>query len=171
MHEALHYDLLPCPLGRVLIATCDAGALRAVFLGDEEAPLVQALQHRWGPAQRATLPGSVPERVLRAIENPAAAIDAVPLPPGTPFQQQVWRALQQLPAGRTTGYAALAAAAGQPRAVRAVASACGANPLAVLVPCHRVLRSDGGLGGYRWGLARKRWLLEREGISIAQTHD
>jgi AraC family transcriptional regulator, regulatory protein of adaptative response / methylated-DNA-[protein]-cysteine methyltransferase len=170
MPDPLRYDLLPCPLGRVLIAIGDTGALRAVFLGDEDELLVQALQHRWGAAHRTALPASASALVLRAIDNPAR-LEEVPLPPGTPFQQLVWHALQQLPAGRTTSYAALAAAAGQPRAVRAVASACGANPLAVLVPCHRVLRGDGGLGGYRWGLARKRWLLEREGVSIAQAHD
>jgi len=81
---------------------------------------------------------------------------------GTAFQQRVWQALRAIPAGRTASYAEVATAIGEPAAVRAVARACGANPLAVAIPCHRVVRSDGGLSGYRWGVERKRDLLDRE---------
>ena len=103
------------------------------------------------------------DEVLVALAHPAQA-HSLPLDVvgGTDFQRRVWAALQRIPGGQTCTYTQLAQALGQPRAVRAVASACAANPVAVLVPCHRVLRSDGGLGGYRWGLARKQQLLAQE---------
>jgi O-6-methylguanine DNA methyltransferase len=108
-------------------------------------------------------PGKLDARaadVVRALDG--ADVD-VPLDAlGTPFQKKVWRALVGIPRGGTTTYEALARRIGAPRAIRAVGTACGANPIAVLVPCHRVLRKDGGLGGYRWGLERKAALLARE---------
>jgi len=102
------------------------------------------------------------ERIVRFVTAPDAQPD-LPLDiRGTAFQARVWRALQRIPPGRTASYSEIAAALGQPTAVRAVAGACAANKLALLVPCHRVVRNDGGLAGYRWGIARKRALLARE---------
>ena len=100
--------------------------------------------------------------VVRHIDSPGARFD-VPLDlRGTAFQQQVWQALREVPAGATANYTEIARRIGLPKAVRAVAQACGANPLAVVVPCHRILRLGGGLSGYRWGVERKRALLARE---------
>ncbi|HVJ82491.1 MAG TPA: methylated-DNA--[protein]-cysteine S-methyltransferase, partial [Planctomycetia bacterium] len=100
--------------------------------------------------------------VVELVENPGAGVD-LPLDIlGTAFQIRVWQALQKIPAGATTTYSEIAAAIGRPAAVRAVGTACGANPLAVVVPCHRALRTSGALAGYRWGLARKAELLKRE---------
>jgi AraC family transcriptional regulator of adaptative response/methylated-DNA-[protein]-cysteine methyltransferase len=96
------------------------------------------------------------------LDAPGATLD-VPLDPrGTPFQQRVWQALRDIPAGATATYADIAARIGAPGSVRAVAQACGANPIAIAIPCHRVVRSDGALSGYRWGVERKRALLDRE---------
>jgi AraC family transcriptional regulator of adaptative response/methylated-DNA-[protein]-cysteine methyltransferase len=125
------------------------GADLAILLGADEAALRDDLAARFPRA--------------RYMERPAGAAD-VPLDLyGTAFQRRVWRELQNVPSDATTTYTALAAAIGAPAAVRAVANACASNPAAVAVPCHRVVRRDGGLGGYRWGLARKRALLAREG--------
>ena len=102
------------------------------------------------------------------ITNPDRALD-LPLDiQGTAFQAQVWRALQKIPVGKTATYTEIAAALGRPKAVRAVARACAENKLALLVPCHRVIRRDGELGGYRWGLERKRALLAREGADAVR---
>jgi AraC family transcriptional regulator of adaptative response/methylated-DNA-[protein]-cysteine methyltransferase len=102
------------------------------------------------------------DRVISLIENPSVDTDLTLDIRGTPFQQKVWAALRAIPAGATTTYAALAARIGEPKAARAVASACAANKLAVAIPCHRVLRGDGSLSGYRWGVPLKRELIERE---------
>ena len=96
------------------------------------------------------------------VEAPELGLDLPLDVRGTAFQQRVWQALREIPAGQTASYAEIAARIGAPKAVRAVAQACGANPLAVAIPCHRVVRSDGSLSGYRWGVERKRALLERE---------
>jgi AraC family transcriptional regulator of adaptative response/methylated-DNA-[protein]-cysteine methyltransferase len=102
------------------------------------------------------------EKTLRHLEDPRTTLD-LPLDlTGSVFQRRVWDALRQIPVGETASYLDIARQLGQPTAFRAVANACGANPLAVIVPCHRVLRQDGSLGGYRWGLERKRQLLDRE---------
>ena len=101
-------------------------------------------------------------KVVALVERPALGLD-LPLDiRGTAFQQRVWQALRAIPAGETVSYADLAKRIGSPKSIRAVAQACGANPVAVAIPCHRVVRSDGGLSGYRWGVERKRALLERE---------
>jgi AraC family transcriptional regulator of adaptative response/methylated-DNA-[protein]-cysteine methyltransferase len=101
-------------------------------------------------------------KVIGLIETPSVGLD-LPLDiRGTAFQQRVWKALQQIPAGSTASYADIAKSIGMPKAVRAVAQACGANSLAVAIPCHRVIRNDGELSGYRWGVERKRALLDRE---------
>jgi AraC family transcriptional regulator of adaptative response/methylated-DNA-[protein]-cysteine methyltransferase len=106
------------------------------------------------------------DRIVRFITAPDQNLD-LPLDiRGTAFQARVWRALQKIPLGKTASYSEIAAALGQPKAVRAVAQACAANKLALIVPCHRVIRSDGDLGGYRWGLERKRELLARERAAV-----
>jgi AraC family transcriptional regulator of adaptative response/methylated-DNA-[protein]-cysteine methyltransferase len=151
-------------LGTALVAGTDAG-VSAVLLGDDGADLLRTL--------RARLPGAsfqeggealhaLAARVAAAVESPALAAD-IPLDlQGTPFQQAVWQALRAIPAGQTASYAELARQIGRPGAIRAVGQACGANLVAVLVPCHRAVRSDGSLSGYRWGVERKRQLLARE---------
>ena len=134
-------------------------------LGDERAALEAELRRRFPaaliwPADAALTAWA--ERIVQFITRPAAQPD-LPLDiSGTAFQAQVWRALQKIPPGRTTSYSEIAAALGRPRAVRAVARAIASNNLALLVPCHRVVRSDGELAGYRWGIERKRALIARE---------
>lgn len=161
----LRCAIAPCSLGQLLVAASDAG-LCAALLGDTPAALLAELQARFPRAAvhvDAEGLAAMHARV-RAVVDGGPADAGLPLAPcGTAFQRRVWQTLCTLPPGSTLSYAELARRLGQPTATRAVAGACAANPLAVLVPCHRVLRSDGGLGGYRWGLARKRTLLAREG--------
>ena len=153
-------------LGVVLVAHSAKG-IRAVLLGDDPRALRRELERRF---PRATLADGdaksieLVERVSRLIDTPEH--DELPLDiEGTAFQRRVWQALREIPVGSTVTYTEIACRLGVPKAVRAVAQACAANPLAVLVPCHRVVRRDGGLAGYRWGLERKRLLLAREEIS------
>jgi AraC family transcriptional regulator, regulatory protein of adaptative response / methylated-DNA-[protein]-cysteine methyltransferase len=153
-----------CSLGSILVAASDKGVC-AILLGDDPDRLVRDLQDRFA---RATLVGgdfgfeSLVARVVGLIEAPATGLD-LPLDlRGTAFQQRVWQALREVPAGSTTTYSDLATRIGAPTAVRAVAHACAANPLAVAIPCHRVIRRDGAIAGYRWGVERKEALLARE---------
>lgn len=152
-----------CALGALLVARSERG-LCAILLGDDTAALVGELQARFPQAERVddAAGGGLLAQVAEFVEAPRRGLD-LPLDlRGTAFQQRVWQVLREIPAGSTLSYAELAARIGAPSAVRAVAGACAANVLAVAIPCHRVLRSDGGLSGYRWGVARKRALLERE---------
>lgn len=153
-----------CSLGAILAAATDAGVC-AILIGDEPDALVRDLQDRF---PRARLIGGdagfedTVAKVVGMVEAPGVGL-ALPLDVrGTAFQQRVWRALAAIPAGSTATYAEVAAAIGSPGSVRAVANACGANALAVAIPCHRVVRTDGAMGGYRWGIARKQALLARE---------
>ena len=153
-----------CSLGSILVAATERGVC-AILLGDDPDALTRDLQDRF---PNANLIGGETEferivaKVVGFVEAPQTGIH-LPLDiRGTAFQQQVWQALQQIPAGTTISYAELAARIGQPKAVRGVAQACAANVLAVAIPCHRVVRNDGGLAGYRWGVERKRALLKRE---------
>lgn len=153
-----------CALGAVLVAATERGVC-AILLGEDPDALRKDLARRF-PAATIVDGGADFEAVVAAViamvERPAIGLD-LPLDiRGTAFQQRVWNALRAIPAGSTTTYAVIAAQLGQPGAVRAVAGACAANPLAVVVPCHRVLRSNGSLSGYRWGVSRKAALLERE---------
>jgi AraC family transcriptional regulator of adaptative response/methylated-DNA-[protein]-cysteine methyltransferase len=160
----LAYALGPCSLGLVLVAHRDH-SLAAVLLGDEPAALLGELAERFPGATPVPGDGTTAAllaAVVATIESPRAPADLPLAPSGTPFQRSVWAALRQIPAGSTVTYTELAARLGSPRSVRAVAGACAANPCAVVVPCHRVVRADGGLAGYRWGLDRKRALLARE---------
>ncbi len=164
-HELVRYAVGDHRLGLMLIAASPRG-LCAVLIGDTLAPLLADLHRRFPKADlQPDGPGLLP--VLAGLnawfERPGEvelpwALDAR----GTAFQQQVWQALLTIPVGETRSYAALAEAMGMPTASRALAQACGANPLAVIIPCHRVVRRDGGLSGYRWGVARKAALLQRE---------
>jgi AraC family transcriptional regulator of adaptative response/methylated-DNA-[protein]-cysteine methyltransferase len=153
-----------CALGAILVACSERGVC-AISLGDDAELLVRELQDRF---PQARLHGgdadfdALVARVVGLIEDPRAA-PALPLDiRGTAFQQRVWKALQQIPPGQTLSYAELAVRVGAAAAVRAVAGACAANVLAVAIPCHRIVRSDGSLSGYRWGVERKRALLARE---------
>lgn len=155
-------------LGAVLVA-CSERGISAVFLGDDPAALVAQLRSRFPgatPADGDHEVETLARRVIAVIETPARAADLpldLPLDlHGTEFQRAVWTALLRIPAGTTATYAEIAARLGRPTAVRAVGQACGANQIAVVVPCHRVLRGDGSPSGYRWGLERKQVLLERE---------
>jgi AraC family transcriptional regulator of adaptative response/methylated-DNA-[protein]-cysteine methyltransferase len=151
-------------LGAVLVAATTKGVC-AILLGDDPETLVRDLQDRF---PRAEFEGGDPEfermvaEVVGLVEAPGQRLD-LPLDiRGTAFQQRVWAALSAIPPGKTATYKEIALAIGQPKAVRAVAQACGANPLAIAIPCHRVVRSDGELSGYRWGVERKRKLIDRE---------
>lgn len=151
-------------LGWVLIAATDKGVC-AIDIGDEPETLLDRLMARFPRAElQENDPdfGKLVEKVLALLESPRNGPD-LPLDiQGTAFQRRVWMALRDIPAGSTSTYAEIAARIGNPKAVRAVANACASNEIAVAVPCHRVLRSDGKLAGYRWGIERKRMILEKE---------
>jgi len=158
-----------CALGRFAAAWSDSG-LCAIALADTCDQLQSLLQADFpGQVLKAADPPDAfnGQRIAYYLNNPYTIPKGLPLnPQGTAFQQRVWRALADIPPGRTVSYAELACRLNKPKAARAVAGACGANKLAVLIPCHRVVRSDGSPGGYRWGLARKRTLLHREKTHI-----
>jgi AraC family transcriptional regulator of adaptative response/methylated-DNA-[protein]-cysteine methyltransferase len=161
--RSLRFTAVPSSLGMVLVAR-SAHGISAVLLGDDRAELEREVTRRFPEAIRSDDQETVElaRRVAQVIESPASGGD-LPLDlHGTDFQRAVWEALRAIPAGETATYAEIAERLGRPAAVRAVGQACGANNVAVLVPCHRVLRGDGSLSGYRWGVERKRALLERE---------
>jgi len=160
----IRFAIGQCTLGAVLVAATARGVC-AILLGDDPEALVHDLERKF---PRAQLVGADPAferlvaQVVGLVEQPGLGTQ-LPLDiRGTAFQQRVWKALVRIPAGKTASYAEIAAKIGAPRAVRAVAQACGANPLAVAIPCHRVVRTGGDLSGYRWGVERKRALLDRE---------
>lgn len=160
----IQFVTVAVPLGRLLVAFTDAGVC-AVELGSDDATLEQDLRANFANARVARARDGA-NAWVRAIAQQAAGRDtetSVPLDvQGTAFQWKVWRALQRIPFGETRTYADVAVAVGKPSAVRAVANACARNPVALTVPCHRVVRTDGTLGGYRWGVERKRRLLDAE---------
>jgi AraC family transcriptional regulator of adaptative response/methylated-DNA-[protein]-cysteine methyltransferase len=153
-----------CTLGSVLVAQSARGVC-AILLGDDPDALVRDLQDRF---PRATFIGGDARfehtiaLVVGLVDTPSRGIDLPLDVRGTAFQRRVWEALRKVPVGTTLSYADLARRIGAPGSARAVARACAANPLAVAIPCHRVVRGDGGLSGYRWGVARKRKLLDAE---------
>jgi AraC family transcriptional regulator of adaptative response/methylated-DNA-[protein]-cysteine methyltransferase len=162
--ECIRTAFADCPFGRLLVGATDKGVCFIGFAEPDEA-LMGDLRRRFPQATVTSddpaLAGTV-RAVLAFLREPKQALD-LPLDlRGTAFQQRVWRTLCDIPAGETRSYAQLAAMAGNPKAVRAVARSCATNPVALAVPCHRVVGSDGGLTGYRWGVARKKALLERE---------
>jgi AraC family transcriptional regulator, regulatory protein of adaptative response / methylated-DNA-[protein]-cysteine methyltransferase len=151
-------------LGLVLVAVSSRGVC-AILIGDEHATLTRDLERRFAGADLVRDDAqlrSVLKKVTAFIDTPAAGLDLPLDMTGTDFQKRVWRALTKIPAGSTASYADVARRIDAPKSFRAVAQACGANPIALAIPCHRVVRNDGALSGYRWGVARKRALLERE---------
>ncbi|MBL8724966.1 MAG: methylated-DNA--[protein]-cysteine S-methyltransferase [Planctomycetes bacterium] len=165
--ETLQFASGSSTLGTVVAATSARG-LVAILLGEDPAALLEDLRSRLPGAHCEPASAGAPwfAAVLAAVDGGGRA-DLLLDPRGSPFQQRVWRGLRAIPAGTTRSYAQLANDLGLPTAVRAVAGACARNPLAVVVPCHRVVRGDGRLGGYRWGLARKAALLQRERTGAA----
>lgn len=163
-HQTIRFALAECSLGSLLVASTEQGVC-CVLLGDDPQMLIEDLQQRFAAAKLIGADGLYEQtvaQVVALIEQPKLGL-ALPLDiQGTAFQQRVWHALQKIPAGQTLSYSELARQLGQPTATRAVASAVAANPIAVAVPCHRVLRNDGSISGYRWGVERKRALLLRE---------
>jgi len=160
----IRFAIGQCSLGAILVAASGRGVC-AILIGDDPDALARDLQDRF---PRAALIGGdaafeqLVAKVVGFVEAPGIGLD-LPLDiRGTAFQQRVWQALREIPAGRTASYTEIARRIGAPKSVRAVAGACAANALAVAIPCHRVVRHDGGLSGYRWGVERKRALLERE---------
>jgi AraC family transcriptional regulator of adaptative response/methylated-DNA-[protein]-cysteine methyltransferase len=153
-----------CSLGAILVAATDKGVC-AIQLGDDPDDLVRALQDRFPKAKMIGADAAFEEliaKVVGFVETPAQGLD-LPLDiRGSAFQERVWRALRDIRPGSTATYSEIAKRIGRPKAVRAVAQACAANALAVAIPCHRVVRTDGSLSGYRWGVERKRALLRRE---------
>jgi AraC family transcriptional regulator of adaptative response/methylated-DNA-[protein]-cysteine methyltransferase len=161
------YDVGGCALGALLVATSERG-ICAILLGDGANGLVEDLRQRFPRAE--LVPGMVaPEHFSRVADFIAAPRGGLDLPldlRGSEFERRVWRALQEIPAGTTQTYGEVAQRIGAPQSAKEVGEACAANPLAVAVPCHRVVRKDGRLARYRWGVKRKRALLEREGARL-----
>jgi AraC family transcriptional regulator of adaptative response/methylated-DNA-[protein]-cysteine methyltransferase len=161
----IRFAIGACSLGAILVAATEHG-ICAILMGDDPDLLARDLQDRFPQAE---LVGAEPEfehsvaKVIALVESPGIGLDLPLDVRGTAFQRRVWQALREVPAGVTVSYAELAARVGLSGGARAVAGACAANPVAVAIPCHRVVRTDGALSGYRWGVERKLALLEREG--------
>ena len=167
----IQFAIAPCSLGHVLVAGTAAG-ICAILLGSDPAALIADLHARFAQAQLADAAAGFKQNisaVVALVEAPQAGHNLPLEVRGTAFQMRVWQQLQRIPAGSTCSYAALAQSLGTPGAARAVAGACAANPLAVAIPCHRVVRADGALSGYRWGVERKRELLRREAVDLDPT--
>ncbi len=163
-NTAIRFAVGECFLGSFLVAATDKGVC-AILLGDDPEALLRELQDRFPKAQLIGGDGDFEKlvaKVLSFIEAPASGLD-LPLDiRGTAFQQRVWQALCEIPSGATVSYSDIAERLGSPKSVRAVAGACAANAIAIAIPCHRVVRKGGDLSGYRWGIERKRALLQRE---------
>ena len=167
--ERLRLDRLATPIGESVIVTDEAGYLRAFDWADRDASMVRLLRLHYGSAVRE--PGAAPSNLKRLLrryfEGDIGCLGAVEWrTAGTPFQRSVWTALTSIAPGETLSYGALAAKLGRPQSVRAVGLANGANPVSVVVPCHRVIGADGSLTGYGGGIERKRWLLNHEGAAF-----
>ena len=163
----LHLDHLDTPIGRLALVVDDAGRLHAAGFTDAHARMARQLEHFRAREEielaETNDPVGVTEALRSYFDGDLRAIEALEVAAnGTPFQQSTWTALREIPSGHTWSYAALAARIGRPSAVRAVGAANGANPVAIVVPCHRVIGSSGKLTGYGGGLERKRWLLAHE---------
>ena len=160
----IRFAIGQCSLGAILVAATSIG-ICAILMGDDAGQLARDLQDRFPAAELVGADGRFEETVAKVVglvEAPGIGLDLPLDVRGTVFQRRVWQALRQVPVGATVSYAQLAARIGMPSGARAVAGACAANPVAVAIPCHRVVRSDGALSGYRWGVERKKALLERE---------
>jgi AraC family transcriptional regulator, regulatory protein of adaptative response / methylated-DNA-[protein]-cysteine methyltransferase len=163
----IHYTIVDSPLGRLLVAATDRG-ISALYLGEKDAALEGALQKEYPHAEiDSSSSGSKNlkewvSRILAHLRGKEPHLDLPTDVQATAFRRRVWEELKRIPYGATRTYSEVARAIGRPRAIRAVARACATNPVSVVVPCHRVVRADGNLAGYRWGLDRKRALLEQE---------
>ena len=163
-HEEIRFAVGETSMGAILVATSKKG-VAAILLGDDPDELVRNLQDCF---PKASLIGAdrdyeaLVARVVGLVEKPGIGLNLPLDVRGTAFQRRVWQALQEIPASETVSYSEIARRIGSPKAVRAVAGACAANNLAVVIPCHRVVRNDGSLSGYAWGVERKRVLLGRE---------
>ncbi|HUC08800.1 MAG TPA: methylated-DNA--[protein]-cysteine S-methyltransferase [Stellaceae bacterium] len=169
--ERLLLDTFPTPIGEALVITDETGRLRALDWADCEDKMQILLRHHYGSLR--VMQGRLPQRLRHALtgyfEGEYSSLGTVEWrTAGTPFQRLVWTALTTIQPGRTLSYAALAGKIGRPKAVRAVGLANGSNPISVVVPCHRVIGTDGSLTGYGGGIERKRWLLNHEGAAFRQ---
>lgn len=167
-YTEIRYALRKCTLGLMLVANSSKG-ICAVSFSDDQKELLLDLQDNFPTGKLIADDAAVEPvaaKIATYVDQPKATYDLSLDICGTAFQKRVWEVLATIPHGKTVTYTDIAKKIGAPKAVRAVANACGANKLAVLIPCHRVVRSDGSLSGYRWGVDRKRVLLEREGVSI-----
>jgi len=170
----LHLDRVRSPVGTLLVVWDDAGRLRALDFEDFEPRLRRLLRTQYRGRHDALVEGRAPKPIRDALaayfRGDLTALDAIETQSGgTPFQRTVWRALRTIPPGTTTSYGALAKRIGRPSACRAVGLANGANPIGIVVPCHRVVGASGALTGYAGGVARKRWLLDHERNACAPT--
>jgi methylated-DNA-[protein]-cysteine S-methyltransferase len=170
--ESFELDHIASPIGTLLVAVDAEQRLRILGFGDHQARMQRLLRRQYRPGVVRLVQGRAPDSVRAPIEaffaGQLQAIDAIPVKAaGTPFQRAVWAALRSIPAGETLSYGALARRIGRPAAVRAVGLANGANPIGVVVPCHRVIGADASLTGYGGGVERKRWLLGHEGLTFA----
>jgi AraC family transcriptional regulator of adaptative response/methylated-DNA-[protein]-cysteine methyltransferase len=165
----IHYTIATSPLGRLLVGATDRG-ISALYLGESDARLEAELQKEYPRAEirrdRNGMEGWI-EQILAHMRGRTPHLDLPTDVQATAFQRRVWEELRRIPYGTTRTYSDIARAIGRPKAIRAVARACATNPVSVVVPCHRVVREDGNLAGYRWGLQRKRALLEHESAAVA----
>lgn len=170
-NEEIQVTIGESSLGLVLVAQGAEGVI-AVLLGDDRDAMRRDIESRFPDAILTDSDAKLDERtaeVIRFVESPAGAFGAPLDIRGSEFQRKVWQALREIPVGKTASYTDIANRIGRPGSVRAVGAACAANNLAVVVPCHRVVRSDGQLAGYRWGVERKRALLNREAVTRSQS--
>ena len=174
--QAFSVERLDTPTGRILVVTDDEDRLRAVDWEDHEDRLHQLLRRQYGAGsihlQAAPRPSAASHSLRAYFDGDTGCLASLPVATnGTGFQRIVWDALRQIPPGQTVSYGALAARIGQPKAMRAVGLANGANPVSIVVPCHRVIGANGTLTGFGGGLERKRWLLAHEGASAQAAMD
>jgi len=158
------YAIAKSALGKVLVAATDRG-VSAVYLGDADTKLIEELKDEYPRAEITAAADSFERWVKEIVQRVEGKPPRIELPldlQATAFQRRVWQELQRIPSGTTRTYSQVARALGNPKAVRAVARACATNPVSIVVPCHRVIREDGNLAGYRWGLSRKEQLLAQE---------
>ena len=164
LNAEIYFTIRPCPLGSLLIAKTENG-ICSIMMDDHDAVMKLALIRRYANARIINdddVFQDVSNKIIDCMNRPDTSPEILLDLHGTSFQLQVWRTLQSIPVGVTTSYAAIAARIGMPSSFRAVAMACAANPVAILVPCHRVVKSNGSVSGYRWGVERKKRLLAIE---------
>jgi AraC family transcriptional regulator of adaptative response/methylated-DNA-[protein]-cysteine methyltransferase len=171
LQQVIRYGSGPTAVGPVFVARTERGVCMLRLVAGRERPLDELRRHF--PRAELVQDQEAVKQALRKVDEFLAgkrAEGSIPLDlHGTPFQRRVWKVMQQVPRGQTCSYRELARRAGKPRAVRAVANACASNPVALLVPCHRIVRSDGGLGGYYWGLKKKKQLLRLDRALLSTT--